>query len=201
MTGEKDIFARWSARRAAVEAEDAPPQEAPTPAPAMDAEPTTEPDQADEEVLAAHGLRDPDDMAMGDDFSPFLQPQIPERLRRRALRKLWRSNPVLANLDGLNDYEDDYTDAATSVQNLKTAYQVGKGFVKQVLDPNEDAAAPDAPADPAAANDCDGHRSDLADPAPAPPADAAGQPAEQPPRQPTDQSPGPARARMRFKFD
>jgi hypothetical protein len=34
---------------------------------------------------------------------------VPEELRRLALRKLWRSDPVLANVDGLNDYDLDYT--------------------------------------------------------------------------------------------
>ena len=38
---------------------------------------------------------------MGDDFSGFMARNVPDHLRRRALRKLWVSNPVLANLDGL----------------------------------------------------------------------------------------------------
>ena len=30
---------------------------------------------------------------------------MPEHLKQAALRKLWLSNPVFANLDGLNDYD------------------------------------------------------------------------------------------------
>jgi len=57
---------------------------------------------------------------------------VPERLRRRALRQLWRLNPVLANLDGLNDYDGDFTNAATDAPGVKTAYQVGKGLLRHV---------------------------------------------------------------------
>ena len=39
------------------------------------------------------------------DFSMFLREGVPERLKQAALRKLWLSNPVFANLDGLNDYD------------------------------------------------------------------------------------------------
>lgn len=45
------------------------------------------------------------------DFTVFMDAKVPEALRRMALRKLWRSNPILANIDGLNDYDEDFTDA------------------------------------------------------------------------------------------
>lgn len=45
------------------------------------------------------------------DFTVFMQDKVPEAVRRMALRKLWRSNPILANIDGLNDYDEDFTDA------------------------------------------------------------------------------------------
>ena len=50
---------------------------------------------------------------------------VPTELRNRALRKLWRVNPVFGHLDGLNDYDGDFTDAATVVKGLKTLYKVG----------------------------------------------------------------------------
>jgi hypothetical protein len=59
---------------------------------------------------------------------------IPEHLRRRALRTLWRSNPVLANLDGLNDYDGDWTGGSVAAGQLKTAYQVGMGFVRDIAE-------------------------------------------------------------------
>jgi hypothetical protein len=48
------------------------------------------------------------------------------------MRRLWRLNPVLAVLDGLNDYDGDYTNAATDAPGVKTSYQVGKGLLRHV---------------------------------------------------------------------
>ena len=59
---------------------------------------------------------------------------VPDRLRRRALRCLWLANPALANLDGLIDYGEDFTDSATVIENMQTAYQVGKGMTEHVLE-------------------------------------------------------------------
>ena len=64
------------------------------------------------------------------DFTPFLKDGVPEALKRRALRRLWRTNPVLANVDGLNDYDGDFTDAALAVDVLKTVYKVGRGYLE-----------------------------------------------------------------------
>ena len=81
----------------------------------------------DAELLEKYALPDPDEMKAGDNFSAFMREAIPDRLRRRALRVLWGSNPMLANLDELVDYGEDYTDAAMMVENMQTIYQVGKG--------------------------------------------------------------------------
>lgn len=97
-------------------------------------------DRSDEEVLADLGLPDPDTMQPGDDFSAFLAREVPQRLQRRALRRLWVSNPVLACVDGLNDYDGDFTAGATGNGVIKTAYQVGRGIVREAV------AAQDIPA-------------------------------------------------------
>ena len=90
-------------------------------------------DQRDDaEILTALQLKDPDEMGEGDDFSGFMKAAVPERLRRRALRKLWLSNPVLANVDNLVDYGEDFTDAANAFEKIQTAYQVGRGMLKHV---------------------------------------------------------------------
>ncbi len=81
----------------------------------------------DAELLEKLGLPDPDLMKSGDNFSAFMNHAVPDRLRRRALRVLWGSNPILANLDELVDYGDDFTDAATVVENMQTIYRVGQG--------------------------------------------------------------------------
>ncbi|WP_300035087.1 DUF3306 domain-containing protein [uncultured Roseobacter sp.] len=85
----------------------------------------------DTELLASLNLPDPATLKEGDDFSVFMAQEVPERFRKIALRKLWRSNPVLANVDGLNEYDDDYTIGMTG-QVIKTAYQVGKGMLAHV---------------------------------------------------------------------
>ncbi|EAQ26376.1 hypothetical protein ROS217_14406 [Roseovarius sp. 217] len=89
-------------------------------------------EKTDEELCEELGLPDPDTLQLGDDFRAFMGKAVPERLRRRALRRLWVSNPVLANIDGLVDYAEDYTDSAMVVPDMKTAYQVGKGMLAHV---------------------------------------------------------------------
>jgi hypothetical protein len=105
-------------------------------------------EKSDAEILEELGLPDPDTLGKDDDFTGFLAKTVPERLRRRALRKLWVSNPVLANLDGLNDYEDDYTDAATAGQVVRTAYEVGRGFLKKIADVEPDGTSKAPAAEP-----------------------------------------------------
>ena len=88
--------------------------------------------KTDEEVLKELGLPDPDTLEPGDDFKVFMEEVVPERLRRRALKKLWLSNPLLANVDGLVDYGEDFTDAAVGAGFVETTYQVGKGMLKHI---------------------------------------------------------------------
>ena len=88
----------------------------------------------DPEVVAQ--LPDLDSLDDTTDFTVFLKEGVPDVIRRTALRKLWRVNPVLACLDGLNDYDDDYTVSEALVKGLKTVYEAGKGY----LDEDETAA-------------------------------------------------------------
>ena len=128
MTRTRDF---WSRRKAAVQAE--------SEAEALAAEDriiaaqqAELEEKSDAELLAEFDLPDPDMLQPGDDVSGFMARAIPERLRRRALRRLWRLNPVLANVDGLVDYGEDYTDASCVIKNIQTAYQVGKGMLAHV---------------------------------------------------------------------
>jgi len=84
-------------------------------------------------------LPDIDSLDKNSDFSAFLRQGVPEEIRRRALRVLWRSDPVLANLDGLNDYDEDFTVVHTVADAVRTAYKVGKGY----LDDEDEAEATD----------------------------------------------------------
>lgn len=129
----------WSRRRAGVQAE-VEAEAAERQSEAIAAEEVAQQDKSDAELLAEFDLPDPDAMKPGDDFSAFMKSAVPDRLRRRALRKLWLTNPVLANVDGLVDYGEDYTDAALVIENLQTAYQVGKGMTKHVEEMARQAA-------------------------------------------------------------
>ncbi len=124
----------WSRRRAGVQAEEAAEAARAADEVRQPADQAAAPeDRSDAEILEELGLSDPDTLQQGDDFTGFLKSAVPEHLRRRALRRLWRSNPVLANLDGLVDHGEDFSDAATVVPGMKTTYQVGKGMLKHVL--------------------------------------------------------------------
>ena len=79
-------------------------------------------------------LPDLDSLGPGSDFSPFMQAGVPSALKTKALRKLWRVKPELANLDGLIDYGEDLTGSFKVVDHLKTAYEVGRGFLKDQAD-------------------------------------------------------------------
>ena len=146
---EPGFASRWSrlkqeAKAEPVEAE-AEPAAAEPEAPAADEGPD---DRSDEEVLEELGLPDPDTLKAGDNFAAFMAKAVPTRLRNRALRKLWVSDPVLANLDMLVDYGEDFTDAATVVENLQTAYQVGRGYIDKVAElSEEDAGSAEEPAE------------------------------------------------------
>ena len=123
----------WSRRRAAVAAEAAAEERALQEA-AIEAEQAALAEKTDDEILEELGLPDPDSLEMGDDFKAFMAKSVPGHLRKRALRKLWRSNPVLACVDGLNDYDDDYLTGSTGQGAIKTTYQVGKGMLAHLLE-------------------------------------------------------------------
>ena len=67
------------------------------------------------------------------DFTKFLRTDVPPILKKAALRKLWTSDPVLANVDGLNDYDEDFAKMGLG-KAVKTAYQVGKGMINQMAE-------------------------------------------------------------------
>ena len=121
----------WSKRRAQVAAEAEQETRA---ALASDAaqEDAALGERSDEEILAELELPIPEDLDSTEAVQAFMKSAVPQRLKTRALRRLWRLNPLFANLDGLVEYGEDYTDAATVVENMQTAYQVGKGMLARI---------------------------------------------------------------------
>ena len=140
MSGGRDF---WARRKAGVEAEAQVLE-----ARAAQAEMAKLEERPDEEILEELNLPEPEALDSADAVRDFLKAELPQRLKTRALRRLWRLNPMLANLDGLVDYGEDFTDAATVIENMQTAYQVGKGMVTAFLDEDaEEAVEDDAPAE------------------------------------------------------
>ncbi len=122
---------RWSRRKT-----ETGKKTEPAPPPSVESGPSQEEQELainealpEHDVLEKYGLPDPDAIELGTDITGFMRKEIPELLRRKALRSLWKSNPVLAVLDGLNDYDEDFTDAATATGAVKTLYKVGQGLI------------------------------------------------------------------------
>ncbi|MEL6453017.1 MAG: DUF3306 domain-containing protein [Pseudomonadota bacterium] len=172
----------WSRRRAGVEAEERAVQ-----ARAAEAEAATLEERPDADILAERNLPEPEALDSAEAVQAFLKEELPQRLKVRALRRLWRLNPVLANLDGLVDYGEDYTDAATVIENMQTVYQVGKGMVTAFLE-DEEEDAEEVPAE-----EIEEEEEEEA------PLIAAAEPAPLP--EPEPEPPAMPQRRMRFAFD
>jgi hypothetical protein len=152
MSGE-GFLSRWSRRKVEAETrprdEQAPPppmtegtEELPSQVPPPDRaeeRPAEAPPITEEEPL---DLPDIDSLTKESDYTVFLKEKVPAALRKQALRKLWLSDPVLANLDGLNDYDEDYSTPAITGSAVKTAYNVLRGYAR----PEEEADAQTAEA-------------------------------------------------------
>jgi len=99
----------------------------------------------EEEAEVVAGLPAIDSLTSKSDFTPFLTDKVPEFIRRRALSVLWRSDPVLANIDGLNDYDEDFNIIDTLIDIAKdTNYKVGKGMVDDDEDEEENEEVAEA---------------------------------------------------------
>lgn len=85
-------------------------------------------DGSEENDFVLEDLPDIETLDKDSDFTPFLNVKVPDQLRRLALRKLWLSDPVLANLDGLNDYDEDYSALGMIAEKVSSIFQPGKGM-------------------------------------------------------------------------
>lgn len=99
----------------------------------------------------AADLPDIESLDAESDYSPFMSDKVSDSVRNLALRKLWRSDSVFANLDGLIDYGEDFTDAATVVEGMKSVYTVGRGMVDYEAEEAAKLAAEQAEAEQALA--------------------------------------------------
>ncbi|MCP5084085.1 MAG: DUF3306 domain-containing protein [Alphaproteobacteria bacterium] len=161
---ENSLLSRWAKRKEAVrEAEEV---EAAVAEPAEEAEPETE-----EEAMALLEERDPelaeqistmdlDKLSYDDDFTVFMKTKVPDIIRRKALSKLWLSHPLLANLDGLNEYDEDYTQAADAAETVRKIFEAArlrkeeaaKKKAREALASNSSEPAPEEEAETAEAD-------------------------------------------------
>ena len=144
--GEGGFLSRWSARKTQIAKGEDVPDEVPAPEIAEDDVIEDEEDATltDAELLEKYDLPDPEAVTEESGLEQFLNGKgLPGRVRQMALRRLWRLNPLFGVVDDMVEYGEDYTDAATVVEGLKTAYTVGKGYKKDDVEPEEAEALED----------------------------------------------------------
>lgn len=157
---DSNVLSRWSRRKRAAREEEA-----------LEAKPAPETvkEPADAEAIAAReaeleanrkAAEAVDLTKLGEkcDFSVFMKDGVPHLLRKQAMAALWRSNPVYANLDGLVDHGEDYGSPDLIMKTLKSGWQVGRGYLKEL------PAAPDSAVTAADAGDADVTAANAPDP-------------------------------------
>jgi hypothetical protein len=143
---------RWSRRKAKARSAPAAAPLAATAdsSPAAETAPASLQEAPEQDAPSPVDLKDLPDIASLDarsDFTVFMRPGVPAHLRTLALRKLWRSDPIFSKLDGLVEYGGDYTIPSWPKGAIKTAYQIGRGFVNEVetIDPAKAEPGPPEP--------------------------------------------------------
>jgi hypothetical protein len=108
-----DFLARWSRRK--LEARDSAAEPGADPAnTAVAASDPAAPSQPEHKVreLTDADMPPLETLDAESDYAPFMSPGVSDGLRRMALRKLF-NQPDFNVTDGLNDYDDDYTQFAS----------------------------------------------------------------------------------------
>lgn len=67
------------------------------------------------------------------DYRQFMGANVPDEIRNRALQKLWSSSDLIAQPDELDDYLEDFREAAKALPAdlARSAYIVGRGFMER----------------------------------------------------------------------
>jgi hypothetical protein len=90
--------------------------------------------EIDENAEAIANLPDIETLGKDSDCTGFMREGVPVALQNLALRKLWLSDPVLANLDGLNDYDEAFGNILRE----------GAKYMKRPIDADEKITRPGA---------------------------------------------------------
>ena len=140
-TNPKPFLSRWAQRKSASQPEAEPLKDV-MQQEEVDAEgDTEEATLSDEELCAQYELPNPEQCTESEQLDGFFDGQVPDRLRQLAMRRLWRLNPLFRFADEMVEYGEDFTDAATVIPNMQTAYKVGKGYMDKLLAEQEQADA------------------------------------------------------------
>ena len=99
----------------------------------------------DDKLLEKYELEDPETIEDEAKLDAFLEGKFPDRIRQMALRRIWRLNPMFRFADEMVEYGENYTDAATVIDGMTTAYQVGKGYLQKAFDAVDETPSDEAP--------------------------------------------------------
>jgi hypothetical protein len=134
-----EFLRRWSRLKRKSRENAPPPAAEPTQAPATAtaSEREAPPATAEQPVLPPL-----ESLTKDSDFTPFLRAGVPEALRKEALRRLYASDPVFANLDGLVDYAEDFGALFRAEGAIATAYRVLQGMPGGEEDAEKDPSPP-----------------------------------------------------------
>lgn len=141
------FLARWSKR--AVAARQSREPETAAPPPELPGKSSLAPQVSEPTAERDPDLPDPETLGPYSDYRPFLQRSVAPALRRLALRRLWRSDPLLANLDGLNDYDDDFGALhRAGAEAIADAIRAGRKFARKPGSSIDNTLSPVAGAQP-----------------------------------------------------
>ena len=86
---------------------------------------------SEEEKRIVEALPPIDSLTPESDITPFMQNGVPEFLKQRALRAMWRINPLFGFRDGLDDYDEDFNVIDKIIPAGTGNYKVGRGFLSE----------------------------------------------------------------------
>lgn len=143
---DESFLSRWSRLKRAEQGQEPAQQPAQTDVPPEpQAQPALPADVPFPEAVDPNSDLPPlDELDRYSDYTVFMRAGVSPELRKQALAKLWRSDPVFANLDGLLEYGEDYSIPFKRAGIVATAYRVGKGMVDAISEqhPEQESAAP-----------------------------------------------------------
>ena len=98
---------------------------------------------SNDELAEKYEVTNPEKIDNPLDLKKILKENLPDRLKQVALRKLWKLVPAYGEISELVEYGEDFTDAATVIENLQTSYIVGKGYIDKVVEKSKDLITDD----------------------------------------------------------